>query len=197
MNNNTDFPLSADTTTSSRFTTCTSPTSRKCSLFQHTPTNHPPIPSSSVPFLKLANWQTVSPRNSFRRGSSRRILRVPLFVVCPHGIQRGDKCADALCAVKRSKNTSLIGIEGIVVLETAETFKLVTVENVIKGMLRTIQSLPTADPCPSHSYTKIPRRLHHHIPSLRLFHPPVRAISLPTRHAIIPRRLSPRAEGAS
>jgi RNase P/RNase MRP subunit p29 len=35
--------------------------------------------------------------------------------------------------VKRSKNASLVGIEGIVVVETAETFKVVTIENVIKG----------------------------------------------------------------
>ncbi|GHJ87939.1 hypothetical protein NliqN6_4341 [Naganishia liquefaciens] len=38
----------------------------------------------------------------------------------------------AVIRVKRSKNASLIGLEGIVAVETAETFKIVTVENVVK-----------------------------------------------------------------
>lgn len=48
-----------------------------------------------------------------------------------------------LCVVKRSKNASLIGLEGIVVVETAETLKIVTVENVVKSTSASHACCPT------------------------------------------------------
>ena len=99
-----------------------------------------------------------------------------------------------LYAVKRSKNASLIGLEGIVVVETAETFKIVTVENVVKSKsaLRASDLQLIARRL---SRTKVPCPLHHHFPSLRLPYLAKCPIRLSTRHSGIPRLVSSGAQG--
>lgn len=89
-----------------------------------------------------------------------------------------------LCVVKRSKNASLIGLEGIIVVETAETFKIVTTENVVKstsasyvrclqltGLSQSYPNRTPSSPSPSQPTPSLPSPTRHppHNPPLQLF----------------------------
>jgi hypothetical protein len=60
-----------------------------------------------------------------------------LFVI-PFELNPTDRISPLWGTVKKAKNPSLVGHSGIVIQETAETFKLVTPANVVKGKFRRV-----------------------------------------------------------
>lgn len=82
--------------------------------------------------------------------------------------------------VKRSKNRSLVGLEGIVVQETAETFKVVTCANIIKGECKPFASRQMLTSSRNGSDTEIARVVHDHDTRLLILNPSERTNVSPT-----------------
>lgn len=69
---------------------------------------------------------------------ARRHFNLFVFFVFSCERAQADRMMPLWETVKKAKNPSLVGHSGIVIQETAETFKLVTPANIVKGTFRRV-----------------------------------------------------------